>query len=272
MLASFLLALREGIEAALIIGIIFGVLRKMNKADLKGVVWRAVAAAAGLSLLAAVILNVAGTEFEGMGEQIFEGFAMLLAAALLTWAIFWMRKQSRSVQKDIEEDVRAAADSTSTGTLFALSFLAVAREGLELSLFLLAARFTSTPLNTYFGAIFGLTTASLLGWLLFRSTIKLDIKQFFRITNIMLALFAAGLVGYGIHEFNEAGLIPALIAPIYNINHLLDDNGPFGLLLKTLFGYNGNPSLSETIAYLGYFISLGLILWLVPSRKKIKAN
>ena len=269
MLASFLLALREGIEAALIIGIIFGVLRKMNKADLKGVVWRGVAAAVGLSLLAAVILNVAGAEFEGMGEQIFEGFAMLLAAALLTWAIFWMRKQSRNVQKDLEEDVRAAAETTSGGTLFALAFLAVAREGLELSIFLLAARFTSTPLNTYSGAILGLVTAAFLGWLLFKSSLKLNLKQFFQITNILLVLFAAGLVGYGIHEFNEAGLIPALIAPIYNINHLLDDQGAFGLLLKALFGYNGNPSLSETIAYLGYFISLVLVLWLVPGRKKL---
>lgn len=272
MLASFLLALREGIEAALIIGIIFGVLRKMNKPDLIAVVWRGVIAAVCFSLLAAVVLNVAGTEFEGLGEQIFEGFAMLLAAALLTWAIFWMRKQSGSVQKDLEEDVRAAAVSTSGGTLFALAFLAVAREGLELSLFLLAARFTSTPINTYSGAIFGLVTASLLGWLLFRSTIKLNLKQFFQITNILLVLFAAGLVGYGIHEFNEAGWIPSLIAPIYNINHLLDDKGALGLLLKALFGYNGNPSLTETIGYLGYFISLGLVLWLVPGRKKIKSN
>ena len=175
MLASFLLALREGIEAALIIGIIFGVLRKMNKAELKGVVWRGVAAASGLSLLAAMILNVAGAEFEGMGEQIFEGFAMLLAAALLTWAIFWMRKQSRNVQKDLEEDVRAAV-TTSGGTLFALAFLAVAREGLELSLFLLAARFTSTPLNTYSGAILGLVTAAFLGWLLFQIVTKIEFK------------------------------------------------------------------------------------------------
>lgn len=272
MLASFLLALREGIEAALIIGIIFGVLRKMNKVDLKGVVWRGVAAAAGLSLLAAVILNVAGAEFEGMGEQIFEGFAMLLAAVLLTWAIFWMRKQSRNVQKELEEDVRAAAATTSGGTLFALAFLAVAREGLELSLFLLAARFTSTPLNTYSGAVLGLVTAAFLGWLLFKSSLKLNLKQFFQVTNFLLVLFAAGLVGYGIHEFNEAGLIPALIAPIYNINHLLNDQGPFGLLLKALFGYNGNPSLSETIAYLGYFISIVLILWLLPRWKKIKVK
>jgi high-affinity iron transporter len=268
MLASFLLALREGIEAALIIGIIFGVLRKMNKPQFSVIVWRGVAAAAALSVLSAVILNVVGTEFEGKGEQLFEGFAMLSAAALLTWAIFWMRKQSINVQQDLENDVRAATVSTSGGALFALSFLAVAREGLELALFLLAARLTSSPLNTYLGAGAGLLVAAGLGWLLFNSTRRLNLKQFFRVTNFLLVLFAAGLVGYGIHEFNEAGWIPAIIEPIYNINHLINDKGSIGLLLKALFGYNGNPSLTETFAYLGYFFSLGFILWGIPARKR----
>ncbi|MHB8133069.1 MAG: FTR1 family iron permease [Anaerolineaceae bacterium] len=273
MFASFLLALREGIEAALIVGIVFGILKKMDKPHLKGMVWRGVAAAVALSILSAVILNIIGAEFEGKGEQIFEGFAMLLAAALLTWAIFWMRHQSINMQKDLEQDVRVAANSSSGGVLFALVFLAVAREGLELAIFLLASRLTSSAFLTYLGAGIGLGFAAGLGWLLFNTTRKLNLKQFFQITNLLLILFAAGMVGYGVHEFNEAGWIPAIIEHVYDINFVLNENSTIGQLVKALFGYNGNPSLSELIAYIGYLLVLAMTTLFLPnSPKKIRQS
>jgi len=264
MFASFLLALREGIEAALIVGIVFGILKKMDKPQLKGMVWRGVAAALAFSILSAIIMNVVGAEFEGKAEQIFEGFAMLSAAALLTWAIFWMRYQSINLEKDLEQDVQAAANSSSGGVLFALVFLAVAREGLELAIFLLAARLTSSALLTYLGASFGLLLAAGLGWLLFNSTRKLNLRQFFRITNFLLIFFAAGMVGYGVHEFNEAGWIPSIIDHFYDINFVLNENSTFGLFVKALFGYNGNPSLSESIAYIGYLFVLAMTTLILP--------
>ncbi len=273
MFASFLLALREGIEAALIVGIVFGILKKMDKPHLKGMVWRGVAAALAFSILSAVILNVIGAEFEGKAEQIFEGFAMLSAAVLLTWAIFWMRHQSVNIEKDLEQDVRAAANSSSGGVLFALVFLAVAREGLELAIFLLAARLTSSALLTYLGATIGLLLAAGLGWLLFNSTRKLNLRQFFRITNLLLILFAAGMVGYGVHEFNEAGWIPSIVDHFYDINFVLNENSTFGLLVKALFGYNGNPSLSESIAYIGYLLVLAMTTLILPkSPRKIQQS
>jgi len=273
MFASFLLALREGIEAALIVGIVFGILKKMEKPQLKGMVWRGVAAALAFSILLAVILNVVGAEFEGKAEQIFEGFAMLSAAALLTWAIFWMRHQSANMEKDLEQDVRAAANSSSGGVLFALVFLAVAREGLELAIFLLAARLTSTALLTYLGATIGLLLAAGLGWLLFNSTRRLNLRQFFRITNFLLIFFAAGMVGYGVHEFNEAGWIPSIVDHFYDINFVLNENSTFGLLVKALFGYNGNPSLSESIAYIGYLLVLAMTTLILPkSPRKIQQS
>jgi len=268
MIASFLLALREGIEAALIVGIVFGILKKMDKPHLKGMVWQGVAAAVALSILSAVILNVIGAEFEGKAEQIFEGFAMLLAAAMLTWTIFWMQHQSINMQKDLEQDVRAAANSSSGGVLFALVFLAVAREGLELAIFLLAARLTSSALLTYLGAGIGLIMAIGLGWMLFNSTRKLNLKQFFQITNLLLILFAAGMVGYGVHEFNEAGWIPVIVEHIYDINFVLNENSTIGLLFKALFGYNGNPSLSESIAYIGFLLFLFLTTFFLPNSLK----
>ncbi len=260
MLASFLLSLREGLEAALIIGIVLGVLLKIKRSDLNGVIWRGVGLAVLLSFFAAIALNLLGMEFEGKGEEIFEGVAMLLAAGVLTWMILWMQNHGSSLKGEIEEKINLAALGNGQRALFALAFLAVFREGIELALFLLAARLTSSPLQTLSGALLGLLVATILGWALFTSTMKLSLRGFFGATNILLIIFAAGLVGLGVHEFNEAGIIPSVIANVWDINGVLSDKSEVGLLLKALVGYNGNPSLTEVVAYMSYLaviISIG---------------
>jgi high-affinity iron transporter len=115
---------------------------------------------------------------------------------------------------------------------------------------------TSSAQETFLGVILGLATAVVLGWLLFKTTIKLDLRKFFFVTGMLLILFAAGLVAHGVHEFNELGWIPAIIDPLWDMNIILDENSNTGLLLKALFGYNGNPSLSEVLAYVGYFFAI----------------
>ncbi|WKZ52612.1 MAG: FTR1 family protein [Anaerolineales bacterium] len=266
MLASFLLSLREGLEAALIIGIVLGVLAKLKRTDLNGVVWRGVGLAALLSLLAAIALNLLGMEFEGKGEEIFEGVAMLLAAGVLTWMILWMKNHGGTLKSEIEEQTNQAALGKGQKALFALAFLAVFREGIELALFLLAARLTSSPLQTVSGALLGLVSAGILGWILFTSTMRLSLRNFFGATNILLIIFAAGLVGLGVHEFNEAGIIPSVIEHVWDFNGILSDKSEVGLLLKALVGYNGNPSLTEVGAYVSYLVVLVIIL--INQRKK----
>lgn len=144
--------------------------------------------------------------------------------------------------------------------MFFLAFLAVFREGLELALFLMAARMASNPIEALVGTILGLGVAILLGWMIFASTRKLNLRQFFQTTNVLLLLFAAGLVALGIHELNEANWVPPIVDHVWDINHILSDNSEVGEILKALFGYNGNPSLTEVIAYLSYFLVLGTIL------------
>ena len=268
MLASFLLSLREGLEAALIIGIVLGVLVKLKRTDLNGVVWRGVGLAALLSLLAAIALNLLGMKFEGRGEEIFEGVAMLLAAGVLTWMILWMKNHGGTLKSEIEEQTNQAALGKGQKALFALAFLAVFREGIELALFLLAARLTSSPLQTISGALLGLISAGILGWILFTSTIKLSLRNFFGATNILLIIFAAGLVGLGVHEFNEAGIIPSVIEHVWDFNGILSDKSELGLLLKALVGYNGNPSLTEVGAYVSYLVVLVIILMTQRRNKK----
>jgi high-affinity iron transporter len=161
MVPSFLLALREGLEAALIIGIVLGALKKTQKDEFKPVVWGGTLSAVAVSLVAAILLYLLGEGFEGKAEEVFEGVTMLLAASVLTWMIFWMNSQARVITMELEADVRQAAIGSSKRALFLIAFLAVVREGIELALFLTAASFTSTAQDTLVGAALGLGTVIL---------------------------------------------------------------------------------------------------------------
>ena len=265
MLPGFVLSLREGLEAALIIGIVFGVLRQMRRPELTPVVWGGVISAVVISLVTAFVLYTLGTAFEGTSEQIFEGVMMFLAAGVLTGMIFWMRQQSSRIRSGLEMDVRQALTQVGSRALFFIAFLAIVREGIELSLFLTATTFTSSAGSTLIGALLGLCTAVILGWMLYTASVRLDLRRFFQVTGILLILFAAGLVAHGIHEFNEAGLIPSVIEPLWDINYILPENSIIGQMLKALFGYNGNPSLTEVAAYITYFLIIFLGLRKVSS-------
>lgn len=256
MLPGFLLSLREGLEAALIIGIVLGTLEKLNRSELGQHVWKGALSAVVVSLVTGGVLYSIGVSLEGAAEQIFEGITMFLAAAVLTWMIFWMARQARTIKNDLESDVRRALTATGGRALFALAFLAVVREGIELALFLTASAFASGAMQTLIGALLGLVGASILAWLLFESTVRLDLRRFFQVTGTLLILFAAGLVAHGVHEFNEVGWIPSVIEHVWDINFLVDEASTFGAMLKALFGYNGNPSLTEVLAYVTYFAAI----------------
>jgi high-affinity iron transporter len=261
MIAALLLAFREGLEAALILGVVLGILRRLGRMDQARAVWLGAGVAGLVSLAAGLGLQALGIAFEGQAEQIFEGFAMLLAAGVLTWMIFWMGRQGRALQADLERDVRRAVLGTRQWALFSLAFLAVLREGIELALFLTAAAFTATAGATVIGGLIGLGAAAAAGWLLFTSTRRLDVRLFFRVTSVLLIVVAAGLVAHGIHEFNEVGWIPPVVEHVWDVNPILDEGSGVGQLLKALFGYNGNPSLTEVVGYAGYWLVILLARW-----------
>jgi high-affinity iron transporter len=269
MLPAFLLSLREGLEAALIIGIVLGAVSKIHRKDLTPSVWLGVLSAVIISILTAVVLTSFGMSLGDGTEQIFEGTTMLIAAGILTWMIFWMGKQARFLKSELENGVNKAAAHYAAGkrAVFWLAFMAVVREGVELAIFITAAFFAGDPsqmmsntIQTLAGTILGLGTASLLGYTIFATTLRLDLRKFFQVTGILLILFAAGLVAHGVHEFNEIGWIPVIIEHVWDLNAFINENSVFGQLLQTLFGYNGNPSLTEFIAYLAYSIVVS-IFW-----------
>jgi high-affinity iron transporter len=213
-------------------------------------------------MAAGIGLHRLGIAFEGTAEEVFEGIAMLLAAAVLTWMIFWMGRQGRALGAELERNVRrATTGSGGSWALFSLAFIAVLREGIELALFLTAAAFSATPTATLLGGLLGLAAAAATGWLLYATTARLNLRVFFQVTSFLLIIFAAGLVAHGVHELNEVGWIPSVIEQVWNTTPLLDENSGGGELLKTLLGYNANPSLTEVIAYLGYWIMVLTALW-----------
>jgi high-affinity iron transporter len=262
LIAALLLAFREGLEAALILGIVLGAVRRVGRPEQARIVWLGAGLAGLVSVVVGLTLNALGVAFEGRAEEVFEGTAMLLAAGVLTWMIFWMAQQGRAVQVQLEQDVRRATVSGGRWALFSLAFIAVLREGIELALFLTAAAFTATAGATVIGGLVGLAAAAVAGWLFFATTRRLNVRTFFRVTSILLIFFAAGLVAHGVHEFNEVGWVPSVVEHVWDLNPVLDESSGLGQLLTALIGYNGNPSLTEVLAYAGYWMIVSLaLLW-----------
>ncbi len=254
MLPSLLLTLREGLEAALILGIIFGFLRQLRRGDLARYVWAGVVLAVALSLAVAVALHTAGASFEGRTEMLFEGMAMLLAVAVLTWMIFWMRRQTRLIKARLEADLHDMIQQGHTWALAGIAFLGVFREGVETALFLTAANIASGDGRaTITGAVIGLALAAVLGWGLYAGAVRLNLRRFFDVTSILLLIFAAGLFAHALHEFVELGWLPALADPAWNLKPVLDDGSTVGSMLRVLVGYNDDPTLLEVIGYLAYW-------------------
>ena len=246
---SFIITLREGLEAALIVAIILAYLRRVDYPKGVPAVWLGVAGAVALSLAGAAVIFALDMALEGRAEEAFEGVAMLLAVGVLGWMVVWMKNESRQIKGRLEARVRQALHTGSGVALGGLAFVAVGREGLETALFLFAASEATAPLETLAGGIAGLSIAVALGVGLYRGSRRLNLKTFFSVTGVLLIFIAAGLLARGIHELQEAALIPILIEHVWDMNHVLDEKTGVGGFLKGILGYNGNPSLVEALAY-----------------------
>lgn len=261
MLESLLILFRETLEAALVVGIVLGYLARTEQTRYRLTVWLAVAAGAAASVLTAWLFQRLSGGFEGRGEAIFEGLVMLAGAAMLTTLILWMAGEQDAAAR-LENGVKrrlATSDSQGSG-LFLLVFLSVLREGVESVIFLRGA-------GSLWGALAGLMAAVLLGFLLFRGALRIRLGAFFVVTNILLLLFAAGLVAHGLHELVEAGWLPALVEPVWDLNPLLPEKSLPGSLLMGLFGYNGNPSLIELLGY-AIYAAAATALWAGTARRR----
>ena len=255
-LSAFVIALREGIEMTLIVGIVLAYLTQLGAQRAHRWVWLGVAAAAGVSLAFLGVLNALEAEFEGTTEQVFEGITMLLAAAFLTWMIFWMLRQSRYLKGDLQHAVQEtlAAGGAAWGVCL-LVFFAVVREGVETALLLFAA----PGEGKLAGSVLGLGVAVAIGVLIYAFGRRIHLHTFFRVTGVLLVFFAAGLVTHGAHEFVEAGLL-AGGPELFDLSATLPDSAGAGAMLRSLFGYSADPTLVEGIVYVAY-LALAAVLW-----------
>ncbi len=262
MLSALLIVLREGLEAALIVGIVLGYLRNTGRRDRIPLAWSGVVIAALASGALAIGMRVVGAELSEPFEQMFEGTAMLLAVLVLTWMIFWMRSQGRFIKGRLERQLDATFTRGENWGLFTLTFLAVFREGLETALFLAANAFAADGATTLVGALAGLALAILIGVLIYQYSVRLNLSLFFDVTSLLLIVFAAGMVAHGVHEYQEIGWLGVLTNPAWDSKALLSSESGLGALLNSLVGYNDHPSMLEVATYVGYWaIILQTVRW-----------
>lgn len=266
MISSLLITFRETFEVSLIVGIIYSYLFQTGQTRFNKIVNFGIVAGITASILGAIIFTLVAGGFKGNAEKIFEGLTMIIGSILLTMMILWMMNQkniSQSIKKQIDVEIK----KTHQIGLFTLVFVSVLREGIETVIFLNAARF-ATQSNMLLGSITGILIAVLLGYFIFSGTRKVNIKFFFNFSSILLILFAAGLVAHGVHELQEASLLPVFVEQLWDINPPLNTDGSYpvfhekgliGSILKGLFGYNGNPSILEFLSWLFYLILIAII-------------
>lgn len=257
MASAFLICLREGLEMSLIVGIILAYLARTGYRREFWTIWAGVAGAAAVSVLAGAIIFRSAGEFTGRGEQLFEALAMLTAVAVLTYMIFWMRRQAVTLKTELHSRLSAALKIGSRGALVLLTVAAVGREGVETALFLFATVRASSQGVAAAGAVLGLGGAVLIGALLYRGTYRLNLRAFFNVTSILLLLVGAGLLARAVGELQEAGMVPSLLPHLWNSGTLMPETSPAGSLLQAVFGYISAPSLLQITLYAAYLAAVG---------------
>jgi high-affinity iron transporter len=256
-LSAFLITLREGLEMSLIVGIILAYLARTGNRGRFGAIWAGVAGAVGVSVLAGAIIVATAGEFSGRGEQLFEALAMLTAVAVLTYMIFWMRRQAASLKSDLQSRLTNALRGGSSVALVVLTIVSVGREGIETALFLFASARASAALPALAGAVLGLSGAVLLGVLIYRGSYHLNLRTFFHVTSLLLLFVGAGLLARGVGELHEVGLMPPIVPHLWNTDAVVPERSAAGSFLQAIFGYISAPSLVQLVFYLGYLAAVG---------------
>ncbi|HET7029528.1 MAG TPA: iron uptake transporter permease EfeU [Candidatus Limnocylindrales bacterium] len=271
MAATFVLMLREGLEAALIVGIIAAYLVKVGRRDALPPVLAGVIGAAALAIVAGIAIVVTVGRLPIVVQESFEGGAGLAAVAVLTWMLFWMRRQGRALKGELETGVATALAAGSTGALVGLAFIAVIREGLETVLFLLAVGSAAgASAATVIGGLLGLVAAVAIGYAIFAAGVRVDLRRFFTATGTILIFVSAGLMAFAVHEFGEAGLV-SNTGKLFDLNGLLPASSPLGTLLAGLFGYRAAPTPLEAIAWVAYLVPVLVLFVGVPRRRAVVA-
>ena len=265
--ATFLVVFREALEGSLIVGIILTLLSRLKAGRYSGYVVASAGMAILASILAGLSLSLLTGSAQGRTETLMAGSISFIACGVLTYMVFWMDAQSRSIKPHLEEKVSGAISRNDFLAMVAIPFLAVFREGAETVLFLKAVAIQGGSVVSLWGGIVGILLAVCLTSLIFVWGKRIPLQPLFRGTGFFILLIAAGLFAMGIHEFQELGLVPVLLYPVWNMNVILNENEGIGSFLKAIFGYNGAPSLMEALAYWSYLTGIFLAIRYPSTRR-----
>ena len=265
MLSTFIIALREGLEAALIVGILVAYVVRTDRRPLLKPLWTGVGAAIAASLALGAVLSFTSAELTDRGEELFAGATSFIAVGLVTWMVFWMKRTARSLRNELHGKVDTALVGGPI-SLALVAFFAVAREGLETALFIytnfksVGAASTATV-----GLVLGLALAVVLGYLIYNRSVKLNLSKFFTVTGVALIIVAAGVLSYGIHEFQELGFLPGEDNLLWDVTPWIAKESILGSLLGGTIGFDTTTSFVQFIAWAGYLVAV-----LVPYLAKPK--
>ena len=267
MLIAFLIMLREGIEAALIVGIVAGFLKQSGHSRLMPKVWLGVALAALMCLGIGYGIHSATGEIPQKEQEFVVGVIGLVAVAMLTYMILWMKKAARSMKQQLQDSVQTALNrgNGQGWALVGMAFLAVAREGLESVFFLLAVFQQSPTWSMPVGAVLGLLAAVVIGALIYQGGMRLNLAKFFRWTGAFLIVVAAGLVAGSLRALHEAGVWNHLQEVVFDSSKYLHEDSPLGVLLGGFFGYTDHPTQGEVMAWLLYLVPV--MIWFLHGSK-----
>jgi high-affinity iron transporter len=260
--ANVLIGLREGLEAALLVGILVAYLVKSGHRDRLPAVWAGVATAVALSVGVGAVLTFTSGRLSFEAQEAFGGVTSLVAVAFVTWMVFWMQRAARTLKDDLHGQLDTAL-GVGTFALAATAFLAVGREGIETALFLWSAiQATGSTTSPLLGALTGLGLAVVLGWLLYRRAVTINLARFFRWTGVALVVVAAGVLAYGVHDLQEAAILPGLASHPFDVSGTIAPSSWVGTVLKGAFNFNPTPSWLEFLAWSTYLaVVLPLFVW-----------
>jgi high-affinity iron transporter len=264
MLANFLIGLREGLEAALVVSILIAYLVKTGRTDRIRRVWAGVLVAIALSVGFGAVLTFTSSTMSFEAQEAFGGLMSICAVGLVTWMIFWMRRTGRHLKRELEGKMAAALD-VGPLALILIAFVSVAREGIETSLFIWSTTQATSGTQPFLGAVLGLLTATALGYLIYRSAIQINLAKFFQYTGAGLVVVAAGVLAYGLHDLQEAGWLPGLASTVFDVSAQVPLSSWYGALLKGAFNWNPAPTHIELTAWAVYLVTV-MTAFMWPAR------
>ncbi|WP_024285246.1 iron uptake transporter permease EfeU [Cellulomonas sp. KRMCY2] len=254
MIANYLIGLREGLEAALVVGILLAYLVRSGRRDLVHQVWLGVAAAVMVSLAFGAVLTFGPSGLTFEAQELIGGTLSILAVGLITWMIFWMSRTARYLKADLHTRLDDALTAGRWAVLV-MTLLAVGREGLETALFLwAAAEATGASTQPLVGAVLGLLSAAALGWALYRGAVSLNLRVFFSWTGLFLVVVAGGVLAYGVHDLQEAGVLPGLNALAFDVSAAVPPQSWYGTLLKGVLNFSPVTTWLELAAWTAYVV------------------